>query len=166
MKRFIAALLCAAAAYAETDEEKAEREAKEKAESVGDWFSSGQEPVAWESITSGSKCKLKGVYGGYKKVGFSQAFIRETVHDCNIPNGARVVTWAKFPNPDKVGEAEGLYCSVKYTGQDGNKSASVGEIDVETQTGKIDYAGFAAANKMRKDWCKAEADGTEGACAR
>ena len=61
---------------------------------------------------------MKGVYGGYKKVGFNQVFIRETIHGCDIDNGAVVVTYAALENPDKPGEAEGFYCSAKFTAKD------------------------------------------------
>ena len=144
MKRFIASLLFAAVFANEDDDNKTnetEEKVDETASSVADWFSSEQTPVEWESISVGAdgNCMLKGAYGGFKRVGLGQVFIRETVHSCDIAKDATVLTWAAIENPDVPGEQEGFYCSALYTAKDGNKSVAISEADVETQTGKLDY---------------------------
>ena len=167
MKRYIASMLFAAviANEAEKSGDDAEGDGDDTSQAISDWFSSEQTPVEWESIASGGTddCKLKGAYGGYKKVGLSQVFIREEVHDCEITNAATVLTWAAIENPDVAGEQEGFYCYTRYQAPDGKKSAGFADVDVETQQGKLDYAAWSAV--QRKDWCK-EVEGEEGTCKR
>ena len=155
MRRFIATLL-AVAVYAEdtegTEEEQSRSEqAGEVMDNVGDWFNSEQEPVMWESIMTADPCKLKGAYGWYKVTGFGWAFIRETVYGCEIPNDARVLTWAEIEDLDMPGTMEGFYCTATYMQADASVNVATG-VDVETLYGTdVDFATWTGD---RREWCK------------
>ena len=96
MKRFIASIL-AAAVFAQdaetTGEEEKEGDLAEGASAVSDWFSQRQEPVEFTTSAAGG-CSLSGNYHWYKNIGVNGAVIRHTVSDCDIADGATVMTWA------------------------------------------------------------------------
>jgi len=144
MKRFIAALF-ATAAFAqdeETTEDPAatteeETSASDVAEGVSDWLSSRQDAVEFTTIESGQACMLGGNYQGFKNIGLQGVSIRHTVSDCDIQEGAIVLTWAEIEDPDTPGNLEGFYCSIEFSQSNATAMASA---DVETQTGTgLDY---------------------------
>merc|ERR1711971_655985 len=153
MNRFIAALF-AAVAFAEEeatgtmgDEEIATT--KEKLNEVGEWFSSRQEPVGFTSIETAAPCKLTGNYHWYKNAGVDGAVIRHKVSECEIGEGAIVMTWAQVEDPDTPGNIEGHYCTIKFSQTNATARESA---DVETQAGTgVDYAAWNAVK--RTDWC-------------
>merc|ERR1712048_1349804 len=158
MKRFIAALF-AAVAYAQ-DEETTETgadagdeegtSAADVAEGVSDWLSSRQDAVEFTTIPEGAgDCMLGGNYQGFTNVGLKGVSIRHTVSDCDIPEGAIVLTWAEIEDPDTPGNLEGSYCSIEFSQSNASAMASA---DVETQTGTgVDYDDW---NEIpRTQWC-------------
>ena len=68
---------------------------------------SSSPPVDFTSIDSGSECKLNGSYGWYENIGYVAGFISHTVSDCDIPDGAVVLTWSAFPT-------QAFYCTIKF----------------------------------------------------
>jgi len=138
MKRFIAALFAVAAfasddtttEEAQADAEEAGKSASEVADGVSDWLSSRQDAVEFTTIESGSDCKLGGNYQGFKNIGLQGVSIRHQVSDCDIPEGAIVLTWAEIEDPDTPGNLEGFYCSVEFSQSNATAMASA---DVETQ---------------------------------
>ena len=81
MKRFAAAALVLAFAYAQTEEtvddtkEEAEDQLADAWESTSSWFSAKQEPVAYSSLAAaGDKCSLTGHYGWFQRVGLDFVF--------------------------------------------------------------------------------------------
>ena len=116
---------------------------------------SEQAPVAWTSIVGEKdKCGLKGNYQGTVTLNVEEVVIRSTVHDCKMTDGMRIVPWVAIQNPAKIGEYEGFYCSVEYSGQSGSKTVSALKRDVETLTGKLDFDDWGGDNIKRTDWCK------------
>ena len=160
MKRLIAALF-AVAVFAEdtvTDgtAEGAEGEGDVDLDKVGDWFSSRQEPVAYTSIASASPCMLDGNYHWYKNIGVDGVVIRTRVSDCDIEDGAMVLTWAEIEDPDTPGNIEGFYCTIEFSQVNATATASA---DVETLTGTgVDFKSWN--DLVRTTWCdeNSEAD--------
>jgi len=166
MKRFIVSLLAAtvfAQDNTETETAETEGDLKEKAEAVGDWFSQRQEAVEFTTTADG-ECTLAGNYHWYKNIGVDGAVIRHTVSDCDIADGARVLTWAEIEDPDTPGNIEGFYCTITFS----QINASARETaDVETQTGTgVDYAAFNAIPRL--NWCTPQGpvDGVAPVCER
>ena len=131
MKRFAAAALVLAFAYAQSTEdemndkkEEAEDQLADAWEATSDWFSSRQEPVAFSSLeASGDQCSLTGHYGWFSRLGLDFVFIRETVGDCAMAEGNIALTWAEMDGEDEEYGAtiEGFYCMVTY--RDGKPAA-------------------------------------------
>lgn len=123
---------------------------------MGSWFSARQEPVAFTAIAEGNPCTLDGTYGWFQLAGVQQVFIGHTVGDCDIPDGARVLTWAQIEDPMMPGDYEGFYCTIEF---DHSEETAMISADVETQVGAdVDYAAWDAV--VRTDWCK-EVEGSE-----
>ena len=166
MKRFIVSLLAAtvfAQEEGEVAEEGAEGDLKEKAEAVGDWFSQRQEPVEFTTSAAGG-CTLSGNYHWYKNIGVDGAVIRHKVSDCDIADGATVLTWAEIEDPDTPGNIEGFYCTIKFAQANMNARDSA---DLETQTGTgVDYEAFNAIPRL--NWCTPAGlvDGVAPECER
>ena len=174
MKRFAAAALFLAFAYAGTEDdttveetmdetkEQAEDQLKDGWDAASNWFSSKQEPVAFESIpASGSGCSLTGHYGWFQRLGFSHVFIRETVGDCAMAEGNVVLSWAEMDDPDTPGVSEAFYCMVTY--RDGKPAAVQTDIRAKTMDGEdIDMAAWT--NEDPNVWCSAQH--SNGACER
>ena len=113
------------------------------------------DPKAWESIAMAGdgKCSLKGTsYGSRNTIEADSVGISSTVHGCAITDGSYVLTWVQIENAAMPGESEGFYCQTIYNGQEGIKSATLTEVDVETQSGVLDYHGWSAVE--RRLWCK------------
>ena len=113
------------------------------------------DPQAWESIAmaGAGKCSLKGTsYGSRNTIEKDSVGIASTVHGCEITDGSYVLTWVQIMNDALPGESEGFYCQTEYNGQAGIKSATLNEVDVETQSGVLDYACWSAVE--RRMWCK------------
>ena len=112
MKRFIASLLTIAAISAE-DTEKSDED-KGLLDSMKNWASSEQEPVIYESISKAEPYTFKGRYGRFTKLGTDLAFITQAVGGAALEDGAIILTWAQFEDPETPGNTEGFFCSVKY----------------------------------------------------
>ena len=174
MKRFAAAALLLAFAYADGHEEAEETmdETKEQAEdqlkdawdATSNWFSARQEPVAYESIMPAEgKCSLSGHYGWFQRVGIDMVFIRETVGDCPMEEGNIALTWAEMDDPDTPGVSEAFYCAVTY--RDGKPAALQTDIRAKTMDGKnIDMAAWASEPESPEVWCSAQH--SNGDCER
>ena len=173
MKRFAAAALFLAFAYAGDDEttvdetmdetkEEAADQLKDGAEAVSSWFSSKQEPVAYESIPAGgSGCSLTGHYGWFQRLGLDFVFIRETVGDCAMAEGNIALTWAEMDDPDTPGVSEAFYCAVTF--RDGKPAAVQTDIRAKTMDGEdIDMAAWT--DEAPDVWCSAQH--SNGACER
>lgn len=157
MKRFVAAIL-ALAVFAEdadtTEAEDTETDLAEKADAVGDWFSSRQDPQAYTAIASASPCMLDGNYHWYKNIGVDGVVIRTRVSECDIEDGAMVLTWAEIDDPDSPGNKEGFYCTIEFSHTNATATASA---DVETLTGPgLDFASFN--DLVRTTWCDSNSE--------
>ena len=166
MKRFAAAALFFAFAYAmeeegeENDQDKQEDQLADAWEATSDWFSSKQEPVSWDSIVTPDPCLLSGEYGWFKKVGISAVFIRETVSGCQMAEGNVALTWANIQNPDEAGKSEAFYCTVIF--REDKPAAMQGDIYSKS----LDGTGIEAAIDSAvapEDWC---ADADVAGCKR
>ena len=103
---------------------------------------------------------LKGAYGWFQKVGLSSVFIRQTVYGCDIADGAKVLTYGAYTDPDDAdGSQEAYYCVVDY--KKGQESANQSQIYVKTldTPGTIDLAyslNDLWSSISPDDWCKDE----------
>jgi hypothetical protein len=161
MKRFIAAIaLFAVAVNAMDDDDHEDHDhdddgtdggsGDDAMDSVSSWFSARQEPVAFTSIATADPCMLDGTYGWFQLAGVQQVFIGHTVSGCDIPDGARVLSWAEIEDPETPGNIEGFYCTIEF---DQSEDTAMASADLETQTGTdIDYASWN--DVIRTDWCK------------
>jgi hypothetical protein len=165
MNRYIAAIaLFAVAVNAMDDEDHDDHDHDDTdggsgdstMDSVSSWFSARQEPVAFTSIATADPCMLDGTYGWFQLAGVQQVFIGHTVSGCDIPDGARVLSWAEIEDPETPGNVEGFYCTIEF---DQSEDTAMGSADLETQTGTdIDYASWNEV--VRTDWCK-QTEGSE-----
>jgi len=167
MKRFIAAIaLFAVAVNAMDDDDHDDHDHDDDGtdggsgdstmDSVSSWFSARQEPVAFTSIADADPCMLDGTYGWFQLAGVQQVFIGHTVSGCDIPDGARVLSWAEIEDPETPGNIEGFYCTIEF---DQSEDTAMSSADLETQTGTdIDYASWD--DVVRTDWCK-QTEGSE-----
>jgi hypothetical protein len=165
MNRYIAAIaLFAVAVNAMDDEDHDDHDHDDTdggsgdstMDSVSSWFSARQEPVAFTSIATANPCLLDGTYGWFQLAGVQQVFIGHTVSGCDIPDGARVLSWAEIEDPETPGNVEGFYCTIEF---DQSEDTAMGSADLETQTGTdIDYASWNEV--VRTDWCK-QTEGSE-----
>ena len=166
MKRFAAAALVLAFAYAQTEEtvddtkEEAEDQLADAWESTSSWFSAKQEPVAYSSLAAaGDKCSLTGHYGWFQRVGIDFVFIRETVGDCAMAEGNVALTWVEMDDPETPGVSEAFYCAITF--RDGKPAAAQTDIRAKTMDGEdIDMAAWTAVTPT--EWCSAQ----DGPCAR
>ena len=171
MKRFIAALFVAIA-YAQDDAETDAEAAAEEGEgdlseglsAASDWWSSRQEPVEFTSDAAGD-CSLAGNYHWYQNAGIGGVVVRHTVSECDIADGAQVLTWAQIENPETPGDMEGFYCVITFSQENATARETT---DVETQQGAgLDYANFGSI--VRTNWCTPEgllASGEAADCER
>ena len=69
--------------------------------------------------------------------------------DCDIPQGAWVLTWAEIEDPDTPGNLEGFYCALEF---DQTNASAMASADVETQQGVgVDYDDWDGI--ARTKWC-------------
>ena len=139
MKLYATLFALAAVAFAEGEENE---EADGTWEDIKSWASSKQEPVEFDSILTPNPCMLKGTYGWFQRLGVSAVFIRQTVWGCDIADGAKVLTYGAYNDPDDAdGPQEAYYCTVEYK-QD-QETASQSQIYVKTMDTKEGSANLA-----------------------
>lgn len=88
-------------------------------------------------------------------VGYRGAAIRLALYDCDIPDGATVLTWGEVSSADGV-DTEGFYCTTEYH-RDWPSAGSTAKVEGVTGPG-VDFASWKTVPSS--DWCSA------GPCAR